>query len=60
MTFRDAQILSELCVSSQNIYFNTTHVSLFTLWNPHHAIAISTEFSFSSFHFLLVLIITVE
>ena len=59
MTLRDAQILLELCVTAQKTYFDATHVSRFTLWTPHHEIAISTEFSFL-FLFLLALIITVK
>ena len=59
MTLRDAQILLELCVTAQKTYFDATHVSRFTLWTPHHEIAISTEFSFL-FLFLLFLIITAK
>ena len=55
VTLWDAQILSELCVTAQKIYSDATHVPLFTLWTPHNAIAISTEFSFPFFHFFVIL-----
>ena len=54
VTLQDAQFLSELCVTALSIYIDANHVSLFTLWTPHHSIAISTDLSSSFFHHLLV------